>query len=305
MRQAVVAAEHNGAALMDGKQLKSARKVMSESGIDGLRVVFCLQLSFIDANQFFPFAGLFPETIVGDPIKPGRKTRFSAKGAEIFVSPQKRLLREVVRERNIGADQLAEQTSHTRLMIPDQFGKGVMVVVDKNACNEVCIGERHAAMLGQRRSFVFRSFKLPDQQVSDADQERDNAERPGAAFPVVHGAKENHQAESDHDQHDATAHVRARPDGWRWGEKSRRHGLAFFDHFPDGAMERAAFQVAEKHDRADHQNGSAKEGREDDADNRDSHVRAVLDPEVITIAMGPRNRDAGRRSNAEVAFQLL
>jgi hypothetical protein len=140
VREAVLAAEHNGAAFMDGKQLESARKIMAESGIDGLRVVFRFQLSFIDANEFLSFPRFFPETIVGDPVKPGRKTRFATEAPEIFVGPQERLLREIVRERNISADQLAEQTSHTRLVIPDQLRKGVVVVINKNARNEVCIG---------------------------------------------------------------------------------------------------------------------------------------------------------------------
>ena len=163
MREPVLATEHNGAAFMHGKQLESAREIMAESGIDGLRIVFGFQLSFINADQLLSFPRFFPVTIVGDPIKPGRKTRFAAEAAEIFVGPQKCLLREIVRERNIGADQLAEQTSHSRLVIPDQLRKSVMVVIDKNACNEVCIGERHAPRLGQWRSFVFRSFELPHQ----------------------------------------------------------------------------------------------------------------------------------------------
>ncbi len=125
---------------MDGKQLESVSEIMAESGIDGLRIVFRLQLSFIDANELLSFAGLFAETIVGDPIKPGRKPGLAAEAAEVFVSPQKGFLREIVRERNIGADQLAEQTSHARLMISHQFREGVVVVIDKNTSDEVCIG---------------------------------------------------------------------------------------------------------------------------------------------------------------------
>lgn len=125
---------------MDGKQLESAGKIMAKTGIDGLRVVFGLQLSFIDANEFLSFPRFFPETVVGNPIKPGRETGFAAEAAEVLVSPQKRFLGEVVRQCDIGADQLAEQTSHTRLMIPNQFRKGVVVVINKNACNEVSIG---------------------------------------------------------------------------------------------------------------------------------------------------------------------
>jgi hypothetical protein len=112
---------------------------MTKSGIDGLRIVFRLQLSFIDANEFLSFSRFFPETIVGNPVKPGGKTRFAAEAAEVLVSLEKRLLGQVVRERDIGPDELAEQTSHARLMIPDQLRESVVVVINQDARNEVCI----------------------------------------------------------------------------------------------------------------------------------------------------------------------
>ena len=112
---------------------------MSQSGIDGLRILFGLQLSFIDANEFLSFPRFFAVTVVGDPVKPGGKTRFPTKAAQVFVGPQKRFLRQVVRERDIGPDQVPKQTAHARLMIPDQLSKGVVVVINKNARNEVCI----------------------------------------------------------------------------------------------------------------------------------------------------------------------
>src|SRR3954463_16426275 len=112
---------------------------MSESGIDGLWIVFGLQLSFIDANEFLSFPRFFPETVVGDPVKPGGKTRFATEAAQVLVSPEKSFLSQVVRERDIRPDQIPEQTSHGRLMIPDQLSKGMMVVINKNARNEVCI----------------------------------------------------------------------------------------------------------------------------------------------------------------------
>jgi hypothetical protein len=138
--QPILATKQNGAPLVDRKQLKSVCEIMSKSGIDRLRIVFRLQLSFIDANELLSFPGLFAETVVGDPIKPGRKTGFAAKAAEIFVSAQESFLGQIVRERNIGPDKLAEQTSHARLMISHQLGKGMVVVIDKNASDEVCIG---------------------------------------------------------------------------------------------------------------------------------------------------------------------
>jgi hypothetical protein len=125
---------------MDGKQFESVREIMSESGIHRLRIVFGLELSFIDANEFLSFPRLFPKTVVSNPVKPGRKTRFTAKAPQVFVSLEKGLLREIVRQGDIRPDKVAEQTSHARLVIPDQLRKGVVVVINKNARNEVCIG---------------------------------------------------------------------------------------------------------------------------------------------------------------------
>lgn len=177
---------------MERKQLEGVREIVAQGGICGLRIMLGLQLSFINANKLFSFAGLFPETVVSDPVKPGRKTRFPAKAAEVLVSAQKRFLGQIVRERNIGADELAEQTTDARLMISHQLGKGVVVVIEKNASDEVCIGKRHSRSLGQRRSFVFTALHLPDEQIAEANQERDDAQAPGAAFPIVHRAEKDH-----------------------------------------------------------------------------------------------------------------
>jgi hypothetical protein len=260
VRKPVLATQYDGAAFMDGKQFESASEIMSESGIDGLGIVFGLKLSFIDANEFLSFPRFFPETIVGDPIKPGRKTRFAADAAKVFVRPKKRFLREIVRERDVAPDQIAEQTSHTRLVIPDQLRKGVVVVINKNARNEVCISQGHAPTLGQRRRFVwfFRAFKFPNQQITHADQERDNADRPGAAFPVIDRAEEDHQRESDHHEDHAAAEVGASPNGRRRSEQSGWDRLTFCDHLADGAMKRPAAEIAEEHDRGDDQDRCAE-----------------------------------------------
>ena len=125
---------------MHREQLEGVREIMAESGIDSLRIMFRLQLSFIDANEFLSFARFLAETIVSDPVKPGREARFAPKAAQVFVGAQKRFLRQIVRERNICADKLAKQTSYAGLMISDQFREGVMVVIEKNAGNEICIG---------------------------------------------------------------------------------------------------------------------------------------------------------------------
>jgi hypothetical protein len=120
--------------------LERVREIVAQSGIGCLRIMLTFQLSFIDANELFSLPGFLAETIVGDPVEPGGKTRFPPKAAEIFVGAQKRLLREIVRERNIGADELAKQTSDAGLMISHQLRKGVVIIIEKNAGDEVCIG---------------------------------------------------------------------------------------------------------------------------------------------------------------------
>ncbi|MEN3370953.1 MAG: hypothetical protein V7609_3096 [Verrucomicrobiota bacterium] len=115
-------------------------EIMAKRGIDGLGIVFPFQLSFIDANQFFSFTRFLAKAIIRDPIKPRRETRFPPEAAEILVGSQKSLLREIVRERDIGANKLTEQTPDARLMIPDQFSKGMVIIIDKNASDEICIG---------------------------------------------------------------------------------------------------------------------------------------------------------------------
>jgi hypothetical protein len=125
---------------VQGQQLERVREIVAQSGIGCLRIMLTFQLSFIDANELFSFAGFLAETIIGDPVEPGGKTRFPPKAAEIFVSAQKCLLGEIVRERNIAADELAKQTSDAGLMISYQLRKGVVIIIEKNAGDEVCIG---------------------------------------------------------------------------------------------------------------------------------------------------------------------
>lgn len=125
---------------MQRKQLEGVREIVAQSRVGRLGIMLGLQLSFINANELFSFAGLFAETIISDAVEPGRKARFPAKAAEVFIGAQKRLLREIVGERNIGADELAEQTSHARLMISHQLREGVVIIIEKNAGDEVCIG---------------------------------------------------------------------------------------------------------------------------------------------------------------------
>ena len=49
----------------------------------------------------------------------------------------------------------------------------------------------------------------------------------------------------------------------------------------------------------------AEERREDDADNRNGHQRAVIKIEIIVVVMPAGHRHAGRTRDAEVAIQFL
>ena len=83
-------------------------KIMSQTGIDSLRVCFRLPLLFIDPDQLFPSPGVFAKTIIGDPIEPGGKTRFSTKAANVFVSANKRFLRQIIGQGEITAGELPQ-----------------------------------------------------------------------------------------------------------------------------------------------------------------------------------------------------
>jgi len=113
---------------------------VSKSRVNRLRIMFAFELSFIDANQFFSFSRFLAETVVGNPVKPGRETGFPSEAAQVSVRAQKRFLGQVIGQGNVRANQLTKKTANTRLVIPDQLRKGVMVVINKNACNEVGIG---------------------------------------------------------------------------------------------------------------------------------------------------------------------
>lgn len=165
--------------------MQSLHKVVSQGRIHGLGIVLGLPFGFVDSHELFPAPRVFAEAVVGDAIEPGGETRFAPEAANMFVSAQKCLLREIVGQRHIGARELAEQTSHGRLMAPDQFREGVVIVIEEDSGDEVCIRQLHAPRLGQRGNVVFLSFELPDQQVTGADQERNQANAPGAAFPVI------------------------------------------------------------------------------------------------------------------------
>jgi len=115
-------------------------KVMSQTRIDSLRIMLCLQLLLIHADKLFAFARILAKTIVSNPIKPGGKSRFTAKTPNFFVSAKKSFLREIIGQGNISARELSKQPTHTRLMPAHELPERVLIVIDKNSCDKVRIG---------------------------------------------------------------------------------------------------------------------------------------------------------------------
>ncbi len=165
-------------------------KVVSQTRIGHLGIPLGLKLFLIDSDKFLASPCVFPKTIVSNAIKPGRETGFTPKAADVFICAQESVLGEVIRERDIGAGKLAQETSHTRLMPPHQFAERVLIVIDKDSSDEVSIGQLHSRRLRYRRHIVLLSLQLPHQEITRANKEGNKADAPGTPLPVVHGGKE-------------------------------------------------------------------------------------------------------------------
>ena len=119
-------------------------KIVPQTGIDSLRILFCLPLVFIHAHQLLTAARVLAKAIVRDSIEPCGKSRFTAKTADVFVGPEKSFLRQVICQSDVCARKLPKQTAHARLMPPHEFTEGVLIVIGKNSRNEVRISELHS-----------------------------------------------------------------------------------------------------------------------------------------------------------------
>ena len=140
MRQTILAAKHDRASLRQRKLLESVGQILAKTWLRARWRGFGRKLGLIDSNQILATPGIFPKAVIGNSVEPGRKPRFSPKAPQIAICLKKSFLRQIVRERKIGADQLAEQTSDTRLMIADQLRKSVVIIIEENSGDEVCIG---------------------------------------------------------------------------------------------------------------------------------------------------------------------
>ena len=102
---------------------------MPQTGIDSLRILFCLPLFLIHAHQLLAPSRVLAKTIVCDSIKPCGKPRFTAKAADVFVGPEKSFLCEVICQSDVCAGELPQKAAHTRLMPPHEFAEGMLMNV--------------------------------------------------------------------------------------------------------------------------------------------------------------------------------
>ena len=114
-------------------------KIVSQTRIDSLRIVFRLQPRLIDADKLFAFARILAKTVVSDSVKPCGKSCLAPKAADVLVRAKKGFLREIIRQRNICACKLSKQTAHARLVPPHQLAERVLIVIGKDSRDKVRI----------------------------------------------------------------------------------------------------------------------------------------------------------------------
>ena len=79
---------------------------------------------------------------------------------------QKGFLSQVIGQCEVIARKLPEQTANGRLVLTNQLGKGVVIVIDKDAGDEGSIGDRHvvyllcAVQIGRTRGSLSRASIL-------------------------------------------------------------------------------------------------------------------------------------------------
>jgi len=122
---------------MQGKELKGMHEIVFQGRVGGLWILLGREQFFVDSDQLLSFAGLLAETVIGDAIKPGGEFRFSPKAADVLVSAQKSLLSEVICQGQITSRELSEQAADRGLVIPDQLGKGVVIIVNQDPRNKI------------------------------------------------------------------------------------------------------------------------------------------------------------------------
>jgi len=112
-------------------------EIVFQGRVGGLWILLGREQFFVDSDQLLSFAGLLAETVIGDAIKPGGEFRLLPKAADVLVSAQKSLLSEVICQGQIISRKLSEQAADRGLVIPDQLGKGVVIIVNQDPRNKI------------------------------------------------------------------------------------------------------------------------------------------------------------------------
>jgi hypothetical protein len=112
---------------------------MSQTSINGLRIVLRLQLLLIHSNKLLAAARIFAETIVRNAVKPCGKSGFTTKAANVLVRAKKSFLCEIVSRGNVCASELSKEATHSGLMPPHELTKSVLIIIRKNSRDKVRI----------------------------------------------------------------------------------------------------------------------------------------------------------------------
>ena len=119
--------------------MQRVHKVLSQGGVNGTRVLLGFELCLINADQLFSFSRFFAEAVVRDAVEPGRKLRFAPEAADVFEGFEESFLGEIIGEGGIAARELTEQTPDGRLMSAHELRKRVLVIIEEDSRDEVCI----------------------------------------------------------------------------------------------------------------------------------------------------------------------
>ena len=153
--------------------MQCLHEIVLQGGVDGLRVVLGLELGLIDTNKLLPFPRFFAETVIGDAIQPGGKFRLAAKAPEVFVGAQKSLLSKIIGQGQVASRELAQKAADGGLMIAHKLSERVVIIFEKNPCNEISVIERHSRSLHLGGSFFLMNVEAPDQQIPKSNDEWD------------------------------------------------------------------------------------------------------------------------------------
>jgi hypothetical protein len=114
-------------------------EVLSQRGVNGAGVLLGFENCLIDPDELLPPPRFLAEAIVGDAVKPGRKLGFPAEAPDVLERFEEGFLAEIIGKRGIAAGELAEQTPDRGLMPAHELRECVVVIIEKDSRDEVCI----------------------------------------------------------------------------------------------------------------------------------------------------------------------